>query len=277
MLTPTLFYRSGEWLCQEKTKIKLVYPHFRRGRVENHLVKTTISRPNRDSNLNLPVIGSEFYCKSSVLDHAATEIHSPSRSGRGPIHDCPTRGPFDELNSVLAMPENGASSSLPSFRASASCIGQLNRKAKQDTIKCFAFPDSFLPNEKHRQVYLHLRGGREDNHFGKTTLSTPNIDSNLDLPVIGSPVYCESSALDHAANEACVRDLLWRREVSVLEVLYKAYFAPIVTYAALNRLIAQQLSQCIYLESRVIEPVPLLNTSTEAGTALEIIHYVQDF
>nr|CAD7408547.1 unnamed protein product [Timema cristinae] len=31
---------------------------------------------------------------------------------------------------------------------------------------------------------------------------TPDRDSNLDLPVIGSLVYCESSALDHAATEA---------------------------------------------------------------------------
>nr|CAD7410966.1 unnamed protein product [Timema cristinae] len=29
----------------------------------------------------------------------------------------------------------------------------------------------------------------------------PDRESNLDLPVIGSPVYCDSSALDHAATE----------------------------------------------------------------------------
>nr|CAD7411428.1 unnamed protein product [Timema poppensis] len=33
------------------------------------------------------------------------------------------------------------------------------------------------------------------------TLSTPDRDLNLDLPVIGSLVYCESSALDHAATK----------------------------------------------------------------------------
>nr|CAD7461100.1 unnamed protein product [Timema tahoe] len=36
----------------------------------------------------------------------------------------------------------------------------------------------------------------------QTTLITPDRDSNLDLPVIGSLVYCESNALDHAAIEA---------------------------------------------------------------------------
>nr|CAD7464398.1 unnamed protein product [Timema tahoe] len=38
--------------------------------------------------------------------------------------------------------------------------------------------------------------------IGKTTLSTSDQDSNLDLPVIGSLVYHESNALDHAATKA---------------------------------------------------------------------------
>nr|CAD7601938.1 unnamed protein product [Timema genevievae] len=32
-------------------------------------------------------------------------------------------------------------------------------------------------------------------------LNTPNCGSNLDFPVIGSLVHCDSSALDHAATE----------------------------------------------------------------------------
>nr|CAD7459209.1 unnamed protein product [Timema tahoe] len=54
---------------------------------------------------------------------------------------------------------------------------------------------------QYSEVYLHLRGGRVDNHFGKPTLSTPNRDSNLDLPIINSLVYCESSTLDHVTTE----------------------------------------------------------------------------
>nr|CAD7404036.1 unnamed protein product [Timema poppensis] len=34
-------------------------PHLREGRVENHLGKTTLSSPNRDSNLDLPVLSSQ--------------------------------------------------------------------------------------------------------------------------------------------------------------------------------------------------------------------------
>nr|CAD7452326.1 unnamed protein product [Timema tahoe] len=35
------------------------------------------------------------------------------------------------------------------------------------------------------EVNPHLRGGRVENHLGKTTPSSPNRDSNLDLPVLG--------------------------------------------------------------------------------------------
>nr|CAD7452349.1 unnamed protein product [Timema tahoe] len=51
------------------------------------------------------------------------------------------------------------------------------------------------------EVNPHLRGGRVENHLGKATPSSPDQDSNLDLPDIGSLMYCESSALDHATTE----------------------------------------------------------------------------
>nr|CAD7460708.1 unnamed protein product [Timema tahoe] len=55
----------------------------------------------------------------------------------------------------------------------------------------------------------------------KNTLSTPDRDSNLDLPVIGSLVYCESSALDHAATEAgkSCRKRKWRTDLPATSVI----------------------------------------------------------
>nr|CAD7442363.1 unnamed protein product [Timema bartmani] len=35
------------------------------------------------------------------------------------------------------------------------------------------------------EVNPHLRGGRVENNLGKTTPSSPDQDSNLDLPVLG--------------------------------------------------------------------------------------------
>nr|CAD7570677.1 unnamed protein product [Timema californicum] len=42
--------------------------------MENHLVKTTLRIPYRDSNLELLVIGSLVYCESSALADVATEV-----------------------------------------------------------------------------------------------------------------------------------------------------------------------------------------------------------
>nr|CAD7406350.1 unnamed protein product [Timema cristinae] len=51
------------------------------------------------------------------------------------------------------------------------------------------------------KVYLHLCGGRVENNFGNTPLSTPDRNLNLDLSVISSLVYCESSTLNYAATK----------------------------------------------------------------------------
>ncbi|CAG2061905.1 unnamed protein product, partial [Timema podura] len=52
-----------------------------------------------------------------------------------------------------------------------------------------------------KEVYSQVCGGRVENYFGRNTLSTPDQDSSLDLSVLSSLVYCESSALDRAATE----------------------------------------------------------------------------
>nr|CAD7262474.1 unnamed protein product [Timema shepardi] len=57
---------------------------------------------------------------------------------------------------------------------------------------------------KEEDIYTRLTvmSQQMDNHSGKTSLSTADRHLNLDPPVIGSLVYCESSALDHAATKA---------------------------------------------------------------------------
>nr|CAD7573047.1 unnamed protein product [Timema californicum] len=60
---------------------------------------------------------------------------------------------------------------------------------------------------KRDRVYPHLRGGRMDSNLGINNLSTHYLDSNVDIPVIGSPAYCETVALDHAAPVAVQYEL----------------------------------------------------------------------
>nr|CAD7405217.1 unnamed protein product [Timema cristinae] len=55
------------------------------------------------------------------------------------------------------------------------------------------------------EVYPYLRRGKWKNslekHIEKSTFSTADRDSNLEPPVINNIIYCESSAIDHAATK----------------------------------------------------------------------------
>ncbi|CAG2060522.1 unnamed protein product, partial [Timema podura] len=58
----------------------------------------------------------------------------------------------------------------------------------------------------------------------KISLEKTTLDSNLDLPIISSLVYCKSSALDHAATEVdCWQDTRpskqWRHQSSLLKYI----------------------------------------------------------
>nr|CAD7392598.1 unnamed protein product [Timema cristinae] len=65
-----------------KVELKEVNPHLRGGRVENHLGKTTPSSPDRDSNLDLPVLSSraQHDKRVSQLRHRGGNIVPTSAS-----------------------------------------------------------------------------------------------------------------------------------------------------------------------------------------------------
>nr|CAD7612009.1 unnamed protein product [Timema genevievae] len=64
--------------------------------------------------------------------------------------------------------------------------------------------------------YPHLREGRVENHLGNTTLSTRDRDSNPDLPVISSPICCDSDVTKYPDTEA-VHDVITRGAVTTGE------------------------------------------------------------
>nr|CAD7568849.1 unnamed protein product [Timema californicum] len=127
-------------------ELEEVNPHLRGGGVENHLGKTTPSSPDRDSNLDLPVLSSRAQ-HDKRLTNALVVLSSTAEDGE--------------------------------IEVRISGLGRL-----------------YLLG-----MYRHLRGRQVENHERKTTLSIPDQDSNLDLPVIDSLVYCESSVLDHVTTE----------------------------------------------------------------------------
>nr|CAD7576008.1 unnamed protein product [Timema californicum] len=53
-----------------------MYTYLRGGRVENYFGNTTLCTPDRDSNPDLPVIGSLVQHTSDTLDNAATEAET---------------------------------------------------------------------------------------------------------------------------------------------------------------------------------------------------------
>ncbi|CAG2061224.1 unnamed protein product, partial [Timema podura] len=63
------------------------------------------------------------------------------------------------------------------------------------------------------EVYSHLRGGRVENHLGKTTPSSPAIDLNLDLPILGSQAQHETSALTNYATDVDLNPIPWARRL----------------------------------------------------------------
>nr|CAD7585712.1 unnamed protein product [Timema genevievae] len=67
------------FVSEEKEGVLQPHKHWTRSvpafawKVENHWAGGSLSTPDRDSNLDLPVIGSLAYYKSSALDLPATE------------------------------------------------------------------------------------------------------------------------------------------------------------------------------------------------------------
>nr|CAD7402310.1 unnamed protein product [Timema cristinae] len=74
-----------------KVELEEVNPHLRVGRVENHLGKTTPSSPDRDSNLDLPVLGGRAQHDKRVSQLRHREVPGVVQ-GSHAIHSMVTPG-----------------------------------------------------------------------------------------------------------------------------------------------------------------------------------------
>nr|CAD7457074.1 unnamed protein product [Timema tahoe] len=90
-------------------------------------------------------------------------------------------------------------------------VTTLNER-KIDNKKQMVLYETGLTQKREREEGRERERKRVENHFGKTTLSTLDRDSNLDFPVIGSIVYYENSALDTAAIEKGIHVFIPSRE-----------------------------------------------------------------
>nr|CAD7458546.1 unnamed protein product [Timema tahoe] len=101
--------------------------------------KTTLSVPDRDSNLNLPVIDCLLYCKSSVLDHVATEV--------GPDH------PEQNLDCLLGFQLAKTNESLPDLYV----VGEVLASRDYVKVKTVRLQGTVISLFCLRKHLLHLR------------------------------------------------------------------------------------------------------------------------
>nr|CAD7589269.1 unnamed protein product [Timema genevievae] len=117
---------------------------------------------------------------------------------------------------VYSIAETKSNQRWMKLRTTVQLSGAITTIQKKPPLKR---EDSFLKRFSTRQipetqglgglnleeVNPHLREGRVENHLGKTTPSSPDRDSNLDLPIFGGRLNT-TSALANYATEAVDRD-----------------------------------------------------------------------
>nr|CAD7402811.1 unnamed protein product [Timema cristinae] len=142
--------------------VKEVNPHLGGGKVEKHLGKTTPSSPYQDSNFDLPVLDSLAQHETSALANYATEA-----AHKGKRRRVKEEGLREGEDGELAFSRRKVS----------------NIRLERGYAPAFAWWKRGKPFRKnHPQC---IRTG-----------------SNSDLPVLGSLVQHESSALGHGVTEA---------------------------------------------------------------------------
>nr|CAD7259035.1 unnamed protein product [Timema shepardi] len=183
--------------------------------------------------LNLPVIGSLVYCESSALDHASNEVGHWSE--KRPI-DPPLLidGFFTEkcIMGKRAVPKGPYSLSLSyssacdvGYRRCQLVLVFTSSRQRKGTASYYPFGLYALSTiysnglgigkVELEEVNPHLRGGRVENHLGKTTLSSPDRDSNLDLPVLSSRAQYDKrvSQLRHRGGESSAQGFIFEDEI----------------------------------------------------------------
>nr|CAD7428893.1 unnamed protein product [Timema monikensis] len=176
-----------------------VNPHLRGGRVENHLGKTTPSSPDRDSNLDLPVLSSRAQHDKRVsqlrlrggLQYDELQSNEPRHH---PLYTLFSDSKQDQIwacnEEKVRKGEGGVEKELPRKSARAAVL-----------VARGIEPTKKLGRLKMEEVNQHLFGGTVENHLGKATPSSPDRDSSLNLPILGRLAQHETSALTNYATE----------------------------------------------------------------------------
>nr|CAD7577096.1 unnamed protein product [Timema californicum] len=132
------------------------------------------------------------------------------------------------------------------------------RRGDQEYVRLTPTDIVWLREVELEEVNPHLRGGRVENHLGKTPLTSPDRDSNLDLPVLSSRVQHDKHMMpdiEYKVNVTGTNILGMpgetkyfsimvaplNRSESSLELLL---LAPDVTYTDSNYYVEAKMSTC---------------------------------
>nr|CAD7602812.1 unnamed protein product [Timema genevievae] len=119
--------------------------------------------------LDISQEGEKWSIKSSTLLRTVESLFTPNE----PYEETLPSGDILKSTSTLADNKIVTSSEVPNGSR---------------TTRSYEFSESGCVLVEFRgseEVNPHLRGGRVENHLGKTTPSSPDRDLNLDLPVLG--------------------------------------------------------------------------------------------
>nr|CAD7567792.1 unnamed protein product [Timema californicum] len=148
-------------------------------------VKSTASRVTRDLKSRPEYVNKQIgvSCMSSCFDNAGCEPISIDQQG---YYD-PGLSQFFDANAAALVPIVGGGSTGVTSPARHSAA-----PAKS-------------PRVELEEVNPHLREGRVENHSGKTTPSSPDQDSNLDLPVLSSWAQHDKRVSQLRHRGGCIR------------------------------------------------------------------------
>nr|CAD7441469.1 unnamed protein product [Timema bartmani] len=205
-------------LSDQESSLEEVYPHLPRDRVEDSFVKPTLSTSDRDSNSDLPVIGSLVQHESDALDHAAIRWKG-DRVG----YDAPHRLSFRfylNIERDIASRSYLEFDTKPSFSFTFENIGRKRDKSKKGS--------KFIPREGgvyFNQGERSVAGDRSTDRHGdqqndiSDTLAQSEACLSTELRVLGlfpgmsihyfhypkvalRSISLGTPALNHAATEA---------------------------------------------------------------------------
>nr|CAD7257756.1 unnamed protein product [Timema shepardi] len=173
-------------------------PHLHGGRVENHLGKNHPSSPDRDSNLELPVIGSMTQHETSVVANYATEAVGLFTICGGAPNSLPAGVMAPDDPQVCCSQEVDISSFQAFFnyidmRALLEnfCVYHVNAPGQEEGAT--TLPEEFVPAFAWKTI------------LEKTALGTIDRGSNLELPVIGSQSIERAAAIRPTHDSSVLR------------------------------------------------------------------------